>query len=152
MTSLENKVPRSQIEDYFRKVARDHNQKHFPVKIEDFLDKDDKGKRIIYVMPESPVDVFLSTALFKSIREKYPSYNLYVATKAENFHILDGNEHIHKVVPYSPQFDNTLYLEGIGDHEGYFEIAFTPHLTTQRTNNYIHNGKDEINKTALCTF
>jgi hypothetical protein len=152
MTSLENKVPRSQIEDYFRKVARDHNQKYFPVKIEDFLDKDDEGKRIIYVIPESPVDVFLSTALFKSIREKYPSYNLYVATKAENFHILDGNEHVHKVIPYSPQFDNTLYLEGIGDHEGCFEIALTPHLTTQRTNNYIHNGKDEINKTALCTF
>ena len=150
MTSLENKVPRKQIEDYFRKVAREHNQKYFPVKIEDFLDTDDKGKRMVYVIPESPVDVLLSTALFKSIKRKYPHYNLYVATKAENFHILDGNEHIHKTIPYNPQFDNTLYLEGIGDHEGYFEVAFTPHLSTQRTNNYIHNEKDNVDKEALC--
>jgi len=152
MTSLENKVPRQQVEDYFRKVARDHNQKFFPVKIEDFLDQDDKGKRMIYVMPESSVDVFLSTALFKSIKAKYPDYNLYVATKQENYHILEGNEHVHKVIPYNAQFDNTLFLEGVGDHEGYFEIAFTPHLTTQRINNYIHNNKDKINKEALCTF
>ena len=150
MTSLENKVPRQQVEDYFRKVAREHNQKFFPVKIEDFLDKDDKDKRMIYVMPESSVDVFLSTALFKTIKVKYPDYNLYVATKPENYHILEGNEHVHKVIPYNPQFDNTLYLEGAGDHEGYFEIAFTPHLTTQRVNNYIHNNKDKINKEALC--
>jgi glycosyltransferase involved in cell wall biosynthesis len=152
MTSLENKVPRQQIEDYFRKVALEHNQKFFPVKIEDFLDKDDKGKRMIYVMPESSVDVFLSTALFKSIKTKYPDYNLYVATKQENYNILEGNEHVFKVIPYNAQFDNTLFLEGIGDHEGYFEIAFTPHLTTQRINNYTHNSKDKINKEALCTF
>ena len=152
MTSLENKVPRTQIEDYFRKVARDHNQKYFPLKMEDFLDKDDKGSRMVYVMPGSSVDVFLSTSLFKSIKDKYPNYNLYVATNAENFHILEGNEHVYKTIPYSTQFDNTLYLEGVGDHEGHFEIAFTPYLTTQRVNNYIHNEKDKIDKEALCTF
>ena len=152
MKQLEHKIPRSQIEDYFRKVARDHNQKYFPVKIEDFLDKDDKGKRMAYVMPESAVDVFLSTALLKSIKAKYPGYNLYFVTKPEYNHILDGNEYIHKVIPYSAQFDNTPYLEGISSHEGYFEIAFTPHLTSQRLNNYIHNAKDKVNKEALCTF
>jgi hypothetical protein len=152
MKQLEHKIPRSQIEDYFRKVARDHNQKYFPVKIEDFLDEDDKGKRMAYVMPESAVDVFLSTALLKSIKAKYPDYNLYFVTKPEYNHILDGNEYIHKVIPYSAQFDNTPYLEGISSHEGYFEIAFTPHLTSQRLNNYIHNAKDKVNKEALCTF
>ena len=152
MNSLSNKVPRPQIEDYFRKVARDHNQKHFPVKIEDFLDDDDKGNRMLYVMPDSPVDVFLSTALFKSLKCKYPEYNLYVATNPANFHILDGNEYVHKTIPYNSQFDNTLFLEGVGKHEGHFEIAFTPHLTSQRLNNYIHNNKDIINKEDLCTF
>jgi len=68
MKQLEHKIPRSQIVDYFRKVARSHNEKHFPVKLEDLLDKDDKGKRIAYVMPESAVDVFLSTSLLKSIK------------------------------------------------------------------------------------
>ena len=152
MKQLENKIPRSQIEDYFKKVARDHNQKHFPVKIEDFLDEDDKGKRMAYVMPESAVDVFLSTSLLKSLKAKYPEYNLYFVTKPEYYHILDGNDYIHKVIPYSAQFDNTIYLEGTAAHEGYFEIAFTPHLITQRTNNYVHNSKDKVNTEALCTF
>ena len=151
MTQLEHKVPRSQIEDYFRKVAREHNQKYFPVKIEDFLD-DDKGKRIAYVMPESAVDVFLSTSLLKSIKLKYPDHNLYFVTKPEYNHILDGNEYIHKIIPYNSQFDNTIYLEGSSSDEGEFEIAFTPHLTTQRLNNYIHNDKDRIDTQALCTF
>ena len=152
MNSLANKVPRSQVEDYFRKVAREHNAKYFPMKIEDYLDKEDKGKRILYVMPDSPVDVFLSTALFKSIKIKYPEYNLYVATKPENFSILLANENVHSTIPYTPQFDNPLYLEGVNDEGGYFEIAFTPHLTTQRISNYIHNDKDIINKQDLCTF
>ena len=55
--------------------------------MEDLLDKDDKGKRIAYVMPESAVDVFLSTALLKSIKLKYPEYNLYFVTKPEYNHI-----------------------------------------------------------------
>lgn len=152
MNALSNKVPRAQVENYFRKVAKDHNDKFFPAKIEDSLDKDDQGKRIVYVMPDSAVDVFLSTSLFKSIKDKYPDYNLYVATKPEYFKILDGNEYIHKVINYSNQFDNTLFLEGAGNHNGLFEIAFTPHLVTQKLSNYIHNGKDKINKKALCTF
>jgi hypothetical protein len=152
MKQLEHKVPRSQIEDYFRKVARDHNNKFFPVKIEDLLDKDDEGKRIVYVMPESAVDVFLSTSLLKSIKEKYPEYNLYFATKPEYFVIVEGNDYIHKTIPYSASFDNTLTLEGVGQAKGHFEIAFTPYLTTQRLNNYVHNTKDKINKEHLCTF
>ena len=152
MKQLDHKVPRPQIEDYFRKVARDHNNKFFPVKIEDLLDKDDEGKRIVYVMPESAVDVFLSTSLLKSIKEKYPEYNLYFATKPEYFVIVEGNEYIHKTIPYSASFDNTLTLEGVGQAKGHFEIAFTPYLTTQRLNNYVHNTKDKINKEHLCTF
>ena len=152
MKQLEHNIPRPQIEEYFRKVALDHNEKHFPVRIEDLLDKDDKGKRIAYVMPESAVDVFLSTALLKSINSKYPEYNLYFVTNPRYYHILDGNEYVHKVIPYSVQFDNSAFLEGASSHDGYFEIAFTPHLTTQRLNNYIHNAQDRIDTKALCTF
>jgi hypothetical protein len=152
MNSLANKIPRAQVEEYFRKVAREHNAKYFPLKIEDYLSSDDKGKRILYVMPESQVDVFLSTALFKSIKTKYPDYNLYVCTKSENIPILLGNKYVHATIPYSSQFDNTLHLEGIGENEGFFEIAFTPHLSTQQVGNYIHNNKDIINKKDLCTF
>ena len=152
MKSLDSKIPRKQVEDYFRKVAREHNQKFFPVKMEDFIDAEDKGKRIAYIMPGSAVDAFLSTALLKSIKAKYPEYNLYFVTSPEYNHILDGNEYIHKVIPYTSRFDNVPYLEGISSHEGYFEIAFAPYLTSQRLNNYSHNEKDRINSKDLCTF
>ena len=152
MQQIERKTPRKSIEDYFRQVAKDHNEKYFPVKIEDILDEDDEGKRILYVMPDSAKDVFISTSLFKSIKEKYPNYNLYVATKPENFSILWANEFIHKVIPYSQSFDNVLSLEGIGESKEYFNIVLAPYLTTQRHSNYIHNMKDVIDKDYLCTF
>ena len=105
MQQISNKVGRKSIEDYFRKVAKDHNEKHFPVKLEDIVDKDDEGKRILYIMPGSSKDVFMSTSLFKSIKEKYPKYNLYVATKPENFSLLWANEFVHKTIPYSESFE-----------------------------------------------
>tara|TARA_R100001082_G_scaffold48047_3_gene25805 strand:+ start:14023 stop:15945 length:1923 start_codon:yes stop_codon:yes gene_type:complete len=152
MTSLESKIPRAQIEDYFRKVARDHNAKFFPVKISDLVDEDDAGKRLAYVMPDSAVDVFLSTALFKSLKDKYPDYNLYIVTKPEYFSIVESDENVHKVIPYNPQFDNALSLEGMGDDNGIFEIIFNPYIATQRLSNYVHNCKDVIDRRNLCTF
>ena len=53
---------------------------------------------------------------------------------------------------YNSQFDNATHLEGVASHEGFFEIALTPYLVTQRANNYAHNDKDRINKEALCMF
>jgi hypothetical protein len=103
-------------------------------------------------MPGSDKDVFMSTSLFKSLREKYPDYNLYVATKQENFQLLWANEHVHKLIPYSESFDNVLSLEGIGESKEYFSMVFAPYLTTQRHSNYIHNMKDKIDKEHLCTF
>jgi hypothetical protein len=40
--------------------------------------------------------------------------------------------------------DQILWLEGAGNHEGYFEIAFLPFAGTQRFLDYIHNGKTKI--------
>ena len=152
MQQIANKTPRKNIEDYFRKVAKEHNDKHFPVKLEDVIDKDDKGKRILFIMPGSSKDVFMSTSLFKSIKDKYPNKNLYVSTKPENFNLLYGNDHVHKVIPYNESFDHILGLEGAGDNEGHFSMVFAPYLTTQRHSNYIHNMEDNIDKDYLCTF
>ena len=152
MQQISNKVDRKSIEDYFRKVAKEHNDKHFPVKIEDIVDKDDEGKRLLFVMPGSSKDVFLSTSLFKSIKDKYKGHNLYVSTKPENFALLNGNDYVHKVIPYSESFDNVLSLEGAGESKEYFSIVFAPYLTTQKFSNYIHNMKDRIDKDYLCTF
>lgn len=140
---LNKGVSRGAVEDYFRQIAQKENQKNEKVEFEETLG-DDKGKRILYVMPQSIGDVILSTSLFRSIKEQYPNYNLYVATLPQFHEVLYGNPHVYKVINYIPQMDNLMWLEGAGSHNGYFEIAFLPHLGTQRVISYLHNGKDKI--------
>lgn len=135
---------RKDIESYFRQTAAQKNAEQQKVTLADLIDKDDDGKRILYVIPESIGDVFLSTSLFKSLKEQYPNYNLYVSTKSENSEILEGNPFVHKVIPYAPQMDNIFLLEGIGKNKGPFEIAFLPFIGTQRMIDYTHNAKDSI--------
>jgi glycosyltransferase involved in cell wall biosynthesis len=144
LQKLEQNVPKDQIENYFRQVAKEDLAKNNPVNFEDILDKDDAGRRALIVIPESIGDVFMITSLFESFKNVYPDYNLYIATKQEYFDILIANPYVHKVIPYAPQMDNLMWLEGAGDHKGFFEIAFLPHIGTQRILNYLHNSKDII--------
>jgi glycosyltransferase involved in cell wall biosynthesis len=146
MNQISNKISKKNIEEFFRKTARDENQQNIPFKIEDYLDNEGKDKRILLVLPGSIGDVFMATSLLKSIRATYPKsdYNIYFATSPECFEILEGNEHIHKIIPYNPKMDELLWLEGQGKHEGFFSVAYLLHLGTQRTFNYQHNGKDKI--------
>jgi hypothetical protein len=144
MQELGKGKKREEIENYFRQVAWQENQKNKKVNFEDFLDKNDKGKRILYVIPQEESDVFLSTSLFPSIKNLYPNHNLYVATKNEFFEILEGNPYIHKIIPFIPQMENQIWCEGNKDHEGYFDIAFLPYIGTQKILNYLHNAKDKI--------
>jgi glycosyltransferase involved in cell wall biosynthesis len=144
MQELSKGVKRQDIENYFRQVAWQENQKNKKLNFEDLLDKDDKGRRILYVIPQEEVDIFLSTSIFSSIKRNYPNYNLYVATKQEFFEILDGNPNVHKVIPFVPQMENWTWTEGNKDNNGFFEIAFTPYFNSQRMVNYIHNGKDKV--------
>tara|TARA_R100000808_G_scaffold6858_1_gene20211 strand:- start:25790 stop:27700 length:1911 start_codon:yes stop_codon:yes gene_type:complete len=144
MHEIARGMSRPDIEKYFRQVAQKENAENEKVEFTKFLDEDDEGKRMIYVMPDGPRDVFLSTSIFKSLKNQYPDYNLYVSTKQENAEILDGNEHIHKVVPYVPQMEDWAWLEGNAEHKGFFEIALLPFGRTQRFIDYLHNGKDNI--------
>ena len=123
----------SKQEGKFREVAmRDYVQR-LKADYEKNLGSDDQGRRILYVMPEGAMDVFLSTSLFKSIKEQYPDYNLYVATRAEFFPLLKGNEHIYKVLDFFPEMEDQLWAEGAGEHKGYFEISFCRILVREKT-------------------
>jgi glycosyltransferase involved in cell wall biosynthesis len=144
LMQIERGMSRENIENYFRQVAfNDLKNKEKQPTLEDYLDPNDKG-RILYVMPESAGDIFLSTALFKSIKDRYPDYSLYVATKPQFKSILDGNQYVHKWIEYNPIMDNAIFLEGNSQHKGYFDIAYLPHINTQRIINYLHNGIDKI--------
>ena len=144
MAQIGNKIPRQNIENFFRNKAEEENKENLPFKIEDLLDKDDEDKRILVVMPGSIGDVFMSTSILESLASTYKDYNIYFATAPEFFEILDANPFIHKVIPYNPKMDDLLWLEGRGEHKGFFEVAYLLHLGTQRLFNYQHNGKDLI--------
>lgn len=147
LMQLQRGIPRNQIEDFFRNEANKENIKNGIKKegsFEDFLDKNDEGRRILFVMPEGIGDVVLSLGLLKSLREQYPSYNIYFATNPAYFSVLEGNPYIYRAIQYLPIMDNLLFLEGNGQHKGFFEIAFIPYVTTQRVLTYVHNGKTNI--------
>lgn len=149
MGELGKGVHRTEIEKFFRTLAQKENQKdkwNYLMGVEGFSEllDDDEGRRLLYIMPESIGDIYLSTALFRSIHETYPDYNLYVATKPHFMEALDGAPYVHKVIPYLPQMENFTFLEGAGTHKGYFEVAFMPYVNTQRIITYTHNGKDKI--------
>jgi len=143
MSELNKGAKRQDIENYFRNIALKENEKSNEIKFEDLLDPNDKG-RVIYVMPESAGDIFLSTALFKSIKDRYPEYSLYVSTKPQYKDILDGNPYVHRWIEYNPMMDNLIWLEGNNQHNGYFDIAYLPYTCTQRNLNYLHNGVDKL--------
>lgn len=144
MNELSKGMKRIDIENYFRQVAAKENQQMKKIDFQDLLDKEDEGKRMLYVIPENAEDVFLSTSLFKNLKKQYPNYRLYVATKQEYFSILKGNKYVDKIIQYFPQMDQLFWLEGIGDHNGYFEIAFLPYLGSQKMIDFTHNGKTNI--------
>ena len=114
-----------------------------PIEFEDVLDKDDQGKRIAVVIPESATDVLIVNSLVKNLKKQYPKHNIYIITKPKYFEIIEDNVFVHKCIAYSESIDSPLILEGIGDHEGYFDMAFFPTVTTQKTVTYLHNGKDK---------
>lgn len=138
-----NMINREHIEQELRKSAAQQKLEKNKKELFESL-KADKSPKILYVMPASERDIFLSTSLFKSIKEQYPGYKLFVATSPKFLSALDGNPHVDKVLPYYPEMDNLLYLEGNSTHEGFFDIAFLPHLHTQRNIDYIHGGKTNI--------
>ena len=114
-----------------------------PTPFESLLDGK-KEERILFVMPESEYDVFVSTSLLPSIAKLYPDKQIYFATKPQNKEILIGNPYIYKILDFHPNMENLLMMEGQADHEGYFEICYLPHLGTQRQIDFVHNGKDKI--------
>jgi glycosyltransferase involved in cell wall biosynthesis len=143
---IANKTPKDQIENYFRSVAQNELAKENAISIEDLFDKDEGLTRVLIVQPESLGDIFLVTALFESIRNRYPSetHKIYFATKPQYQEIIDGNPYIDKWIPYHQSMDSALAMEGAGPHKGVCDIVYHPYFSTQRLLDYTHNGIDKI--------
>ena len=118
-------------------------QEEKPLSLDDLLKGTEQEDRLAIVMPDSAGDVLMINSLIHNVKRLYPDKKIYIFTKPQYFHMIDDNPDVEKVLPYQPQIDNCYVLEGRGDSKGYFDMAFFPHSTTQRTYSYTHNGKDK---------
>jgi glycosyltransferase involved in cell wall biosynthesis len=131
-----------QVFEHFIKIAKEQNSKSSKkVDFKSIFTDEDKGKRIAVMIPESETDVLFVNSLLKNLQRKHKNHNIYIFTKPQNFEYIEDNPNVYKCLPYSAEVDNAMLLEGGGDHEGYFEYAYFPTVTTQKFPCYIHNGK-----------
>jgi glycosyltransferase involved in cell wall biosynthesis len=148
LNALRNGMSREDIYKYFTEVARTDNAKAgFETavqKLEDLFDKDDYGKRILFVMKESAGDIFMATSLLESCKRKYPDHNIYFACEPKYFDLLDANPHIHKVIPYVQQMENEIGMIGHGNNSGIVDVLYLPFILTQRHLNYLSNKHLDI--------
>jgi glycosyltransferase involved in cell wall biosynthesis len=137
--------PKDEVLKYFKKVASDENSKiDNSYEFEDFLSDEGPERRIAVVMPESAGDVLMMNSLMENLKKLYPDHNIYFITKKQFFPLIEDNPHIFKTINYQKEFDNLLALEGRGNFKGYFDVAYLPHVGTQKILTYVHNGKDKL--------
>lgn len=151
ITDIGRGRPRDNIVAFFKGEADRHNQKELArvgkiapeqtrdvVKISDFLDPKDTF-RIFVVLPGTAGDLHLLTgvtdALYKKYARKEP-WGIYVACEQKYHDILTGVPSIKGLMPYSPNLDNSKALE----KSGLCNMAFVPHIITQRFEHYAHRG------------
>ena len=111
--------------------------------LEDFLKDVPLKNRIAVVLPRSAGDVLMANSLMENLYNLYPNKKIFFVTQPEFYDLINDNPFVYKVIPYSESLDNMHVLEGRGNHEGLFDIAFLPHCMTQKTYSYNHNGKDK---------
>jgi glycosyltransferase involved in cell wall biosynthesis len=142
---LSEGTPREDILEYFVRIAEKENEKILNKrKMEDFLDGDSPDGRVAVVMPGSAGDVLWVNSLIGNLKKLYSDHDIYFITDPKFFPFIEDHPGIHKLIPYSSDIDALHLLEGVGSHEGFFEVAYVPHVGTQKVLNYTHNGKDKI--------
>jgi len=144
MGHINSGVKPIEIVNHFKKTAQDIIAKRSTRDLSELLDNEGKEKRIAVVLPQSEIDLFFVNCLLTNVKKLYKKHNIYVFTNPKYFSCVDDHPNIHKLLPYSPILEDTLAMEGCSDHEGYFEMIFHPHATTQKQISYLHNGKDKI--------
>ncbi len=99
-----------------------------------------KGPSVVYTMPMSAGDVFLSTGIISSLRRKHPGHRFYLATSPQYFHIAkdlrcgDGPL-IDELIEWRDWMQSPEALERV------FDVAYTPNLSIQHQwANWVHGG------------
>ena len=145
--SVENTV--SRLKDIFKSIELkkidskpSDESKKIPT-LEDLLSDVPTEQRIAVLMPQSAGDVLMVNSLIENLHELYPDKKIFFFTDPRFFDMINDNPYIYRLLPYQKNLDNLHVLEGRYDHKGFFEIAFLPHIGTQKIFNYHHNAKDK---------
>lgn len=141
LSQLANGIPRAQIHAFFVGRAREDNLKSAPpADFSTILDLDRPNKRALCVLRESIGDAILVTQLFESFHAVNPGFDLYVGTMPQFFEVFAGNPHVHKVIPWIPQFDSEMQMTGSGQKSAYFEIYMNAAIGTQKILDYLKSS------------
>lgn len=93
-----------------------------------------RGKSLIYTMPMSAGDVFLSTSILRALRKKHPQHVIYFATQPEYFTI--ARDFADEVIEWQPWMQDVSVMEEI------FDEVYSPNLAVQMvSSNWIHSGR-----------
>jgi ADP-heptose:LPS heptosyltransferase len=95
---------------------------------------------IVYTMPMSTGDVFISTAVIDGLlKECPPDTKVYFATRPEFAGVLKNNPQIHKVIDFQDWMLNLDFLEKA------FDLVLTPNVATQYTfSNWVRRGQGRL--------
>ena len=139
---LKSDLNRSDVLNYFRKIALSDNQKSFLDEMLSSLKENNNSKKIAFVQPNGVEEIIIATSLVTSIKKLYPDYDIYFFTKNEYFDLINSHPDVKKVLNYFNKMDDPLFFEGKGANNKYFDIVFAPYLSIN--NNYFRNAEDII--------
>jgi glycosyltransferase involved in cell wall biosynthesis len=139
---LNTDLKRSDVLNYFRKIATIENQNAFLNEMLESLKENNNCKKIAFVQPEGAEEIIIATSLVSSIKKLYPEHDIYFFTKSEYFDIINSHPDVKKVLNYFDKMNDPLFFEGKGSGTKYFDIVYAPHLSIN--NNYFRNGEDKL--------
>lgn len=139
---LKSDLKRSDVLNYFRKVAITENQNSFLSEMLESLKENSNSKKIAFVQPEGAEEVIIASSLVTSIKNLYPNHDIYFFTKSEYFDLINSHPHVKKTLNYFNKMDDPLFFEGKGNQNKYFDMVFAPYLSIN--NNYFRNAEDII--------
>jgi ADP-heptose:LPS heptosyltransferase/glycosyltransferase involved in cell wall biosynthesis len=103
------------------------------------LEITDEQKTLIFTMPMSAGDVYVSTGVVSALRSKFRGYKIFFATSEPYKSILDGNPDIDLVIKFDDWLMNVPLLEQI------FTEVYTPNIAIQHVgSNWVHGGKGRL--------
>lgn len=145
MSQISKGQSRSQVLDYFHKVATKENNENQKLSLEDVVDKDRPNKRIAYVMPQHAEDVLASTSVVSSLKRNYPDHDIYFFTQKMYYDLIDHCDAIHKMCEYIDEMDaDCFHFIGRADQKGLFDLAFFPYKETKKSIDYGNHGRTKV--------